>query len=349
MSLGPVMVDLQGLIISDDEREMLLHPMVGGVILFTRNFQSMDQLQALIREIHQIRSPRLLVAVDQEGGRVQRFREGFVRLPAVSHLGDLYKTDKKYARHSAETCGWLMASELLAIGVDISFTPVLDLDYGVSSVIGDRAFSKSPVAVTDLAHSYIIGMRKAGMAATGKHFPGHGAVHADSHTDLPIDDRRFEDLQSDDMVPFERMINFDIAAMMMAHVVYSRIDNKPASFSRTWITEILRGQMGFQGAVFSDDLTMTAAHSVGGYKERAQLAMQAGCDMVIVCNSPEGQREVLDNLSELDNPVSHCRLIPLHGKFKHDLPTLQSSEQWQKAVELVNKIDPEPLLDMDIE
>lgn len=349
MSLGPVMVDLQGLSITAEERDMLLHPFVGGVILFSRNHQSMDQLQALIKDIHQIRSPRLLVAVDQEGGRVQRFREGFIRLPAVSHLGQLYKTDKKRARYCAETCGWLMASELLAIGVDISFAPVLDLDYGVSSVIGDRAFAHSATIVTDLAHAYIIGMRKAGMAATGKHFPGHGAVHADSHTDLPIDDRRFADLQSDDMLPFERMIHFDIAAIMMAHVVYSQVDNKPASFSSVWIKEILRKQMGFQGAIFSDDLTMVAAHGIGGYKERAQQAIQAGCDMVIVCNSPDGQREVLDNIGELDNPVSHCRLIPLHGKFKFDLKTLQSTEQWQSAVECVNNIDPEPLLDMDIE
>ncbi|NOY67023.1 MAG: beta-N-acetylhexosaminidase [Gammaproteobacteria bacterium] len=349
MSLGPVMVDLQGYTISGDEREMLQHPLVGGVILFTRNYQSMDQLQSLIKDIHQIRTPRLLVAVDQEGGRVQRFREGFIRLPALSNLGKLYKQDKKYARSCAETCGWLMASEMLAIGIDISFAPVLDLDYGVSSVIGDRAFAKSAFVVSDLAHAYIIGMRKAGMAATGKHFPGHGAVHADSHTDLPIDERRFEDLQSDDMLPFERMIHFDIAAMMMAHVVYSRVDNKPASFSPVWIKEILRKQIGFQGAVFSDDLTMVAAHEVGGYKERAQQAMQAGCDMVIVCNSPDGQREVLDNLEELDNPVSHCRLIPLHGKFRYDLKTLQSTEQWKKAVECVKNIEPEPLLDMDIE
>lgn len=349
MSLGPVMVDLQGLVISQEERDRLLHPLVGGVILFSRNYESLPQLQALIREIHQIRTPRLLVAVDQEGGRVQRFRDGFIRLPAACHFGELYKTDKKYARHCAETTGWLMASELLAIGIDISFAPVLDLDYGVSSVIGDRAFAKSPFMVADLAHAYIIGMRKAGMAATGKHFPGHGAVHADSHTDLPVDERRFEDLQTKDMLPFERLIHFDIAAMMMAHVVYPNVDNKPASFSAIWIKEILRGQLGFQGAIFSDDLTMVAAHSIGGYKERAQQAMQAGCDMVIVCNSPEGQAEVLDNLAELDNPVSHCRLIPLHGKFSHDLETLQGSEQWQSAVKLVNTIDPEPLLDMDIE
>jgi len=349
MSLGPVMVDLQGLAILPEEREMLLHPLVGGVILFSRNYQSMLQLQTLIQDIHQIRSPRLLVAVDQEGGRVQRFREGFIRLPAASHFGELYNEDKKYARHCAETTGWLMAAELLAIGVDISFAPVLDLDYGISSVIGDRAFAKSPYVVADLAHAYVIGMRKAGMAATGKHFPGHGAVHADSHTDLPVDDRSYEDLLTEDMLPFEKLINFDISALMMAHVVYTKVDNHPASFSPIWIKEILRGQMGFQGAIFSDDLTMVAAHSIGGYKERAQQALRAGCDMVIVCNSPEGQVEVLDNIKELDNPVSHCRLIPLHGKFNYDLETLQSSDQWQSAVKLVNTIDPEPLLDMDIE
>jgi len=349
MSLGPVMVDLQGVSILPEEREMLQHPLVGGVILFTRNYQSVAQLKELVQDLHSIRTPRLLVAVDQEGGRVQRFRQGFTRLPAASHFGEMYKTDRKKARACAEMTGWLMASELLAMGVDISFAPVLDLDYGVSTVIGDRAFAKTAGIVADLGHAYIIGMRKAGMAATGKHFPGHGAVHADSHTDLPVDDRRFEDLQTDDMLPFERMVHFDIAATMMAHVVYPAVDKLPASFSPVWIKEILRGRMGFQGAIFSDDLSMVAAHSIGGYKDRAQKAMMAGCDMVIVCNSPEGQVEVLENLQEFDNPVSHCRLIPLHGKFSHDLQGLQATEQWHKAIEMVKAVDPEPLLDMDME
>jgi beta-N-acetylhexosaminidase len=343
------MVDLHGCNLSQEEREMLSHPMVGGVILFTRNYQSVEQLRALIQDIHQIRSPRLLVAVDQEGGRVQRFRDEFVRLPAVSRLGQLYQENPKYARHCSEITGWLMASELLAVGVDISFAPVLDLDYGVSTVIGDRAFHRSAEVVADLAHSYMSGMRKAGMSATGKHFPGHGAVHADSHTDLPVDDRLYVDLVNEDMLSFERMIHYDMAAMMMAHVVYPQVDDRPASFSPVWIQEILRNQLGFQGAVFSDDLSMVAAHSIGSYAERARQAMHAGCDMVLVCNNTEGRDEVLDNLAELDNPVSHLRLVRMHGKHDISWEQLHQSREWRDAVKLIGQYDLEPLLDMDIE
>ena len=349
MSLGPVMVDLQGTGITEQEREMLTHPMVGGVILFTRNFQSLQQLRDLVSEIHTIRTPRLLVAVDQEGGRVQRFREEFVHLPAVSLLGKIYKENRRNARQSAELTGWLMASELLSIGIDISFAPVLDLDYGISTVIGDRAFHRSPEIVADLAHSYMIGMRKAGMAATGKHFPGHGAVHADSHTDLPVDDRRFVDLQTDDLLSFERMIHYDIPALMMAHVVYSNVDDKPACFSSTWIKDILRGRLGFEGTIFSDDLSMVAARSMGSYAERATKALQAGCDMVLVCNNPEGRDEVLQNIQELDNPASHLRLVRMHGHAAMDWEQLHDSPEWKNAVERVNHYDPEPMLDMDID
>jgi len=349
MSLGPVMVDLQGTHLTEEEREMLTHPMVGGVILFTRNYQSIEQLQDLIQQLHQIRSPRLLVAVDQEGGRVQRFRENFTRLPPVSRLGEIYQDDPQHARHCSEVTGWLMASELLALGVDISFAPVLDLDYGVSTVIGDRAFHRSPEIVADLAHAYIIGMRKAGMAATGKHFPGHGAVQADSHTELPVDNRSYVDLVNEDLLSFERLIHFDIAALMMAHVVYQPVDDKPASFSRIWIQDILRAQMGFQGAIFSDDLTMVAAHCVGSYKQRAQQAMQAGCDMVLVCNSPLGRDEVLDNLADFDNPTSHLRLVRMHGKHDVNWQQLHASQEWRAAVELVARYDSDPLLDMDFD
>jgi len=349
MSLGPLMVDLQGYEISPQEREMLSHPMVGGVILFTRNFQSLPQLRDLLIDIHAIRAPRLLVAVDQEGGRVQRFREGFVHLPAVSRLGQIYKENRKNARECAELTGWLMASELLSIGIDISFAPVLDLDYGISTVIGDRAFHRKPEIVADLAHFYMIGMRKAGMAATGKHFPGHGAVHADSHTDLPVDERRFVDLQADDLVSFERMIHYDIPALMMAHVVYPGVDDKPASFSSVWIKDILRGRMGFEGIIFSDDLTMVAAQSMGSYSERATQALKAGCDMVLICNSPEGRDDVLQNMCDYDNPASHLRLIRMHGHPSMDWEQLHQSEDWQYAVNRVNSYDPEPMLDMDID
>lgn len=343
------MVDVLGTSLNEEEKEMLAHPMVGGVILFSRNYESLEQIKALIQDIHLIRSPRLLVAVDQEGGRVQRFRDELLRLPPVSRLGELYNDNRANARHCAQVTGWLMAAELLALGVDLSFAPVLDLDYGVSTVIGDRAFHRSPEAVADLAHSYMIGMRKAGMSATGKHFPGHGAVSADSHTDLPVDQRPFVDLVNEDILPFERMIHYDIAALMMAHVIYDQVDSLPASFSRHWIKDILRAQMGFQGAVFSDDLSMVAAHSVGSYSERAQLALQAGCDMVLVCNSPEGRNEVLANCASLDNPASHLRLVRMHGKHSLSWGQLRQTIEWTEAVELIKKYDLEPLLDMDFE
>lgn len=343
------MVDVGGTSLSAEESEMLMHPMVGGVILFSRNYESVEQARALIQSIHALRSPRLLVAVDQEGGRVQRFRDELLRLPPVSRLGELYDKNKAHARHCAQTTGWLMASELLALGVDLSFAPVLDLDYGVSTVIGDRAFHRHPEVVADLAHSYTIGMRQAGMSATGKHFPGHGAVTADSHTHLPVDHRPYVDFVNEDMLPFERMINFDIAALMMAHVIYDQVDSVPASFSRHWIKNVLRAQLGFQGAIFSDDLTMVAAHSMGSYSERAQRALQAGCDMVLVCNSPEGRNEVLDNCASLDNPASHARLVRMHGKHKLSWEQLRQMPEWSQAVALVKEYDLDPLLNMDIE
>ncbi len=349
MSLGPVMVDLQGTVLLPEEREMLSHPLVGGVILFSRNFESIEQLQGLVQEIHLLRSPRLLVAVDQEGGRVQRFRDGFTRLPAVRRLGEIHQKNPRHACHLAETTGWLMASELLSMGIDISFAPVLDLDYGISTVIGDRAFDRSAETVSDLAHAYMIGMRKAGMAATGKHFPGHGAVHADSHTDLPVDTRPYEDLVNEDLLPFERLVHYDISAIMVAHVVFSQVDNRPASFSPVWIREILRDRLGFEGAVFSDDLSMVAAHGAGCCTERAHEAIQAGCDMVLVCNSPEDRNEVLSELKGAESPVSHLRLIRMHGKFKMNRDELYASKAWLSAVEVVNSYEPSPLLDMDME
>ena len=349
MSLGPVMVDLKGLSLMQDEKEMLKHPLVGGVILFSRNYESLPQLKKLVQDIHQIRTPRLIVAVDQEGGRVQRFREGFTRLPAAARFGELYDKDRKSALHHVEVTGWLMAIELLSIGVDISFAPVLDLDYGVSSVIGDRAFHKKAEKVADLAHHYMLGMRRAGMAATGKHFPGHGAVHADSHHELPVDERSFADLEFNDLLAFERMIHYDISALMMAHVVFPAVDTLPASFSETWIKKILREQMDFQGVVFSDDLGMAGAECIGNYLQRAEQALRAGSDMVLVCNSPEGRNQVLSGLVPEDNPVSHLRLIRMHGHFKYTLDELHQTEEWKSAVKLVNNIEPSPLLDMDME
>lgn len=343
------MVDIAGIELSSEEREMLQHPLVGGVILFTRNYQEPEQLEKLVTDIHSIREPHLLVAVDHEGGRVQRFREGFTRLPAVGRLGEIFNKDNKQAKRYAEMSGWLMASELRAMGIDFSFAPVLDLDRGVSTVIGDRAFHKNPETVAELAHAYMSGMKKAGMEAAGKHFPGHGAVAADSHLDLPIDNRPYADIYSEDILPFERMIHYGLNAIMPAHVVYSDVDQKPACFSRQWLQQILRNDLGFQGVVFSDDLSMAGAESMGSYAERARAALQAGCDMVLVCNNPDGRDEVLDNLGDLDNPVSHLRLARLHGKHAVEWESLHNDSQWKEAVRIVESYEPEPLLDMDLE
>lgn len=349
MSLGPVMIDLQGVELSQEEVELLRHPLVGGVILFTRNYESPAQIRALVDAIHGIRKPRLLVAVDHEGGRVQRFRTGFTQLPAVGCLGRVHDRDPKQARRYAEASGWLMASELRAVGVDFSFAPVLDLDRGISTVIGDRAFHKQPEVVADLAHHYMIGMRDAGMAATGKHFPGHGAVAADSHVALPRDARPYADIACEDMLCFERMIHYDLAAVMMAHVVYADVDALPAGFSARWIQGVLRKQLGFQGVVFSDDLSMEGAAVMGDHLARARASLQAGCDMVLVCNNPAGRNQVLDGLSDLDNPVSHLRLTRMHGKHPVDWDALHASRTWREALEMVRACEPEPLLGMDME
>lgn len=342
------MVDLESTCITAEERQMLSNPRVGGVILFSRNFESVEQLQQLVEDIHQIRTPRLVVAVDQEGGRVQRFRDGFVDLPALSRLGELYDENPGKALECARTTGWIMAAELRAIGIDISFSPILDLDYGISTVIGDRAFHRHPETVAELAHAYIVGMRKAGMAATGKHFPGHGAVQADSHTDLPVDNRLYVDMINKDLLSFERLIHYDIAALMMAHVIYSDVDTKPACFSNRWIADVLRKRMGFEGVIFSDDLSMAAARCMGSYTERAQAALQAGCDMVLVCNSVEGRKEILSGLSDYNNPVSHCRLIRMHGKPSLDWQELHTSQEWDDALKLLSSYHRDPLLPLDI-
>ena len=257
------MLDLRGTVMEADEREMLGHPLVGGVILFSRNYEDLEQLQALTRNIHNIRTPRLLIAVDHEGGRVQRFRQGFSALPACGCLGQEYDADRKYGLDCADKAGWLMAAELLSVGVDFSFAPVLDLNQQVSEVIGDRAFHSDVEAITTLAKSYIRGMKRAGMAAVGKHFPGHGSVKEDSHHAIPIDRRRFEDIAMLDMLPFERLARSHLQGIMPAHVVFEKVDKLPAGFSSFWLQRVLREQLGFQGAIFSDDISMAGAEAMG--------------------------------------------------------------------------------------
>ncbi len=349
MTLGPVMMDLAGTSLTEEEMLALKHPQTGGVILFSRNYESPGQLRALADSIHALRDPPLLIAVDQEGGRVQRFRDGLTRLPPVQRLGELYNRHRKAALQAAETTGWLMASEMRALGVDISFAPVLDIDRGVSSVIGDRAFHSEPSVVAELAQAYVRGMVVAGMAATGKHFPGHGAVAEDSHTDLPVDRREWVDMEMEDVLPFTRLFHSGLPAVMMAHVIYPLIDKQLAGFSSVWIRQILRKELGFQGVVFSDDLNMSAAGHAGSYAERARQALTAGCDMVLICNNPQARKEILDELTVAPDPVSHLRLIRLHGKLSVSLAELHTHRRWKQAVEKIHQYDPEPWLDMDME
>lgn len=332
MSLGPVMFDVEGLILTDTDRQRLLHPQAGGVILFTRNYESPQQLKSLVDEIHAIRNPRLIVAVDQEGGRVQRLRQGFERLPAMGLLGDLYDREPQHAILLAETVGWVMASELLFYGIDLSFAPVLDLGHKISSVIGDRAFHTNPDAIVRLANSLIRGMKQAGMEAVGKHFPGHGSVEGDSHHVMPFDRRSEETIKSHDLAPFRRVINTHLTAIMMAHVIYERVDEMPAGYSVYWIQQVLRQQLGFDGIVFSDDLSMSGAETVGGYSARAKASLNAGCDMLLVCNNSQAVDQVLASLEGYNNPLSQLRLVRLHGHPADKNHKLFSSKKWRESV-----------------
>ena len=331
MSLGPLMVDVAGTALSPEDREVLMHPLVGGVILFTRNYSDPQQVQALIAEIHALREPRLLVTVDHEGGRVQRFRDGFTQLPPARLYGMLYDQDPKEAARLTELCGWLLAAELRACDLDMSFAPVVDLDFGVSSVIGDRAFHSDPAVVAELARAWLLGMRRAGMAACAKHFPGHGAVQGDSHHMLPVDDRSLDEIRKRDLVPYERLLRLDLASVMMAHVVYSQVDAQPASLSRLWIEEELRGRMHFEGVVFCDDLSMRGAEKAGDYLDRAVAALAAGCDMLPVCNNRAGVSAILDGLKAPPNPVSQWRLTRLHGREGYSWDALHSGTEWRHA------------------
>ena len=348
MTLGPLMVDLVGLTLSEEEAEILQHPLVGGVILFSRNYESPEQIAELTASIRALRDPHLLISVDHEGGRVQRFRHGFTRLPPVGILGQGYERQPELTLSRAEMTGWLMAVELRAVGVDFSFAPVLDLDYGVSEVIGDRSFHRDPETVTAVAKAYIQGMKRAWMPAVGKHFPGHGAVEVDSHLGLPTDTRHFEDLLQADMLPFRQLCNSELAGIMPAHIVYEKSDSLPAGFSPFWIQEVLRERLGFQGAILSDDLSMEGAAVMGDSVARAEAALSAGCDMVLVCNKPDSVVQVIDGLKIEQDPLRHMRLIRLHGRHGMERDDLMASDDWKQAVQTVLSYAPDPELEFNL-
>ncbi|UBX53807.1 beta-N-acetylhexosaminidase [Acinetobacter pseudolwoffii] len=326
--IGALMLDIAGTTLTQEDIELFGVPQVGGVILFGRNIESAAQVRALTDHMRQIR-PDILIAVDQEGGRVQRLRQGFTLLPAMGKFGELYAHDSQRALDLAEKCGWLMAIEVLAVGIDFSFAPVLDLN-DISDVIGDRSFARNISDIIPLASAFLKGMKRAGMASTGKHFPGHGSVKADSHVAAAIDMRSYEDIQQKDMQTFIQL-QPQLDALMPAHVIYSQVDPNPAGFSEFWIQKVLRQQLGFDGVLFSDDLSMQAACVAGGADARIQAALKAGCDMGLVCNDRAAQCIALEGIADLPLPNQE-RLERMRGQ----IPAIQIGteldlgDEWRK-------------------
>lgn len=325
------MLDIEGVVLTPADRDLLLEPAVGGVILFARNFESPEQITGLVAEIRALRSPPLLIAVDHEGGRVQRFREGFSAIPSMGRLGHGYDSDPGAALKRVRLAGWLIASELRATGIDLCFAPCVDLNWGVSEIIGDRSFHRQPDAVGELSAEFSRGLRSVGMAAVAKHFPGHGAVVADSHLELPMDRREYGDLL-DDMRPYDKLINNGlIAGVMLAHVVYQEMDDLPAGFSKFWIERELRSRLGFGGAVLCDDLSMQATAAYGSMRRRARRALDAGCDMILVCNDRGASLQAVSTLNDYSNPLSLVRMARLHGTGQVTRESLRASDEWQAA------------------
>ena len=320
--------------LTDEDRERIRHPAAGAVILFARNYENPDQLKLLTEDIERQREPALPVCVDHEGGRVQRFREGFTAIPPMRTLGKLWDRDRDAAREAATSIGYIVASELGAHGVDFSFAPVLDLDYGGSSVIGDRALHFDPTAVGALGACLVRGLAQGGVAAVAKHFPGHGYAEADSHVAVPRDERSFKEILRKDIVPYRTVIEAGLAAVMPAHVIYPQVDAEPAGYSKHWLQEVLRGKLGFEGLVFSDDLSMEGAAVAGGPPERARAAIGAGCDMVLLCNNPKGLDELLESLKDvqLSKPERLERMKKQGGR------DLRKSVAYREAQESLAKL-----------
>ncbi|WP_078084314.1 beta-N-acetylhexosaminidase [Microbulbifer mangrovi] len=329
VQIGPVMIDVEGTELTDEDRELLRHPQVGGLIFFARNYRDRLQLEALIKDIRAVR-PEILLAVDQEGGRVQRFRESFTRIPSMQALSAHADAQQ------LEDVGWLLAAELLAVGVDFSFAPVLDADDDFCRIVGDRSFAQDPLVLAQKARPFMAGMHEAGMATTGKHFPGHGQVLEDSHEELPVDQRTLDAVLASDCVPFSECIAAgELQAVMPAHIRFANVDENPVGFSRFWLQEILRKRLGFDGVIFSDDLTMEGAGAAGGYAERIRAAMQAGCDMGVVCNNRKGALEVLEALEGFEpDPRSSERLARMRGRAAIDSwSALEANPRWQSTRE----------------
>lgn len=340
-SLGPLMVDVHGYVLTAAEKKRLQNPLIGGVILFAHNYKDRAQLTALTRSIHALRSPAVLIAVDHEGGRVQRFRsDGFTTLPAMRKLGELWMTQPLVAMRSATDVGYVLAAELRACGVDLSFTPVLDLDYGESNVIGDRSFHRDPRVVAMLARALAQGLSFAGMSSCGKHFPGHGAVRADSHHEIPLDHRSLKQIMAEDAAPYDWLGHQVITSVMPAHVIYTKVDSKPAGFSAKWIQEILRTKLKYDGVVFSDDLTMEGAAVAGDILARAEAALQAGCDMALVCNRPDLADELLGRLRWKSKALSVARIQRLmSASAAPDWKALQRLPAYQQALASVRMLN----------
>ena len=335
LPLGSLIVDVQGKEMEPEDREILSHPLVGGVILFARNYESPEQLSELIRHVHQIRMPSLAVCVDQEGGAIQRFREGFTRLPAAHALGKVYRQDRERAYQVCTHMGWLMAAELRAVGLDISFAPVVDLNWGTSEVIGGRAFHRDPYIVSELASRYIAGMHRAGMKSVIKHFPGHGHVREDSHKDMPVDRRHFQEIQGEDMIPFEHLGAAYNEGLMTAHIIFPEVDHVPVTFSRKWLQHTLRRQMNFSGVIFSDDLNMHAAHLHEDIESRVRAAFRAGCDVALLCNNRPAVIEVLEHLKDYYSPVASLRLFRMRGAPEAvEFQELRQMPMWKEAAKL---------------
>lgn len=347
MSLGPIMTDVSGVVLTDEDRELLEHPAIGGVILFSRNYVDDQQLRDLVGSVAALRTPPLLIAIDQEGGRVQRFADGFTRLPPLRWFGQQFNLDPAAARSLAHKAAWIMAVELLEFGIDFSFAPVVDIDWGLSEVIGDRAFHADPEVVSSLALSYTQGMRAAGMASVAKHFPGHGGVAADSHVSLPEDHRPYTDL-IEDLKPYQCLIDHGLQGIMPAHVRYTEVDQQIASMSEYWLRTELRENLGYKGAVFSDDLSMAGAGVVGEVPERVVTTIKAGSDMVLICNDRDAVVATLDATEGLHQPTSQARLIAMRPAGEAKDASLVGTSAWQNAVdELRAAIDRPPPLTLD--